>query len=116
MKPSDPLPEVFSDWLESVDLPVLMSDIWRALCSTIAAQDSGYDKEAYTLNDKHKDVLADLHQHGYVALSMTQQASFFSQSATGIFNRSLDGMISEAITMVDQANQSKSENDDGGTR
>ena len=107
VKENEPLPEIFSDWLAKADLSELMSNVWQTLCSTITAQDSGWNNDNYILNEKQKDSIADLKEHGYITLSMTQQVSFFSQSATDIFNRSIDKMISETMQMVNEQNQAE---------
>ena len=114
-KPAEPLPEMFSKWLESVDLSLLTSDMWRMLHSTVSAQDSGWNKEKYILEQKQKDAIWDLKEHGYIVLSMTQQVSFFSGSATETFNRSLDSMINETIAFVNEQNSPK-DGSDGGVR
>ena len=108
-KPTEPLPEMFSDWIESVDLSLLTSDMWRMICTGIAAQDSGWNNEKYKLSQAQKYAISDLKEHGYVTLSMTQQASFFSGSATEAFRRSLDGMIDEAIVYVNEQNSLKAD-------
>lgn len=105
VKESEPLPEIFSEWLAKADLSELMSNVWQTLCSTIAAQDSGWNSTNYILSSKQKEAIADLKEHGYTTLSMTQQVSFFSQSATDIFNKSIDKMIGETIQMVNEQNQ-----------
>ena len=110
-KPTEPLPEMFSDWLEAVDLPLLMSDVWRMVCSTVSAQDSGLNNEKYKLSQRQKNAIWDLKEHGYVTLSMMQQVSFFSGVAAETFKRSLDGMIDEAIAYVNGQNNTK----DGGS-
>ena len=110
-KPTEPLPDMFSDWLEAVDLPLLMSDMWRMVCSAVSAQDSGVNSEKYKLNQAQKDAIWDLKEHGYVTLSMTQQVSFFSGSAAKTFKRSLDGMVDETISYVNEQNRSKSQSD-----
>ena len=110
-KPTEPLPDMFSNWLESVDLPLLMSDVWRAICSTISAQDSGWNNERYKLSQAQRDAIWKLKEHGYVTLSMTQQISFFSGSATEVFKRSLDNMVTETIAYVNEQNTPKNESD-----
>lgn len=111
----EPLPDMLSDWLEAVDLPLLMSDVWRMVCSTVSAQDSGWNNEKYKLDEAQKDAIWDLKQHGYVTLSMTQQVSFFSGSAAEIFKRSLDDMINKTIAYVNEQNAAKDEGG-GGAR
>ena len=115
-KPTEPLPEVFSGWLATVDLPLLISDIWRTVCSTITAQDSGWHNEKYKLEQSHKDTLSELRQRGIITLSMTQQVNFFSQSATDTFNKSLDRLIGQAIETVNEANQPKEKNGEDRTQ
>ena len=110
-KPTEPLPEMFSQWLEEVDLPLLMSDIWRMVCSTILAQDSGWNKEQYVLNKKQKDAIRDLKEHGYVTLSMTQQVDFYSQSAADTFHKSVDSLINHTIEEVNEVNRANQELD-----
>jgi transcriptional regulator with XRE-family HTH domain len=110
-KPAEPLPEIFSQWLEAVNLSLLVSDMWRMACSTISAQDSGWNKEKYELTQMQKDAIWDLKEHGYVTLSMTQQVSFFSGSAAETFKHSLDDMINDTIVLVNEQN---SPMDEGG--
>ena len=114
-KPDEPLPEMFSKWLEFVDLSLLTSDMWRMVCSTVSAQDSGWNNERYKLGQAQKDAIWDLKEHGYVTLSMTQQVSFFSGSATETFNRALDNMINETIAFVNEQNAPK-DGSSGGAR
>ena len=104
-KPTEPLPGLFSDWLETVDLPSLMSDVWRMVCSTISAQDSGFNNDKYKLSQTQKDAIHDLKEHGYVTLSMTQQVSFFSNTAADMFKQSLNAMIDQTIDYVNQQNR-----------
>jgi len=113
--PAEPLPDMFSKWLEAVDLSLLTSNMWRMLISTISAEDSAWNNERYKLSQAQKDAMWDLKQHGYVTLSMTQQVSFFSGSATEAFNRALNDMINETIALVDEHNRPK-DGSDGGAR
>ena len=116
VKPTEPLPGVFSLWLATVDLPLLISDICRTIGSTTTAQDSGWHNEKYQLEESHKETLTELRQHGIITLSMTQQVNFFSQSATDTFNKSLDRLITQVIKVVNEANQPQEENDVGRTQ
>ena len=106
-KPTEPLPDMFSDWLEAVDLSLLTSDMWRMVCAGIAAQDSGWKHEKYELNQAQKDAVCDLKERGYVTLSMTQQVSFFSGSAVEAFKRALDSMVDETIAYVNEQSSIK---------
>lgn len=115
LKPAEPLPETFSKWLETVDLALLTSDIFRMVCSTISAQDSAWNREKYKLNQEQKDAIWDLKEHGYVTLSTTQQVSFFSGSATETFNRALGDIISETIAVVNEQNK-PNDGSNGGER
>ena len=112
-KPTEPLPDMFSKWLEVVNLPSLMSDVWRVVCATISAQDSGWNSEKYKLSQAQKDAIWDLKECGYVTLSMTQQVSFFGGSAAEVFRRSIDGIVGETIAYVNECNDSKSVSDRG---
>lgn len=109
VKEKEPLPEIYSDWLATADLSELMSNVWKMLCSTIAMQNSAWSSDKYVLNEKQKESILDLKQHGYITLSTPEQVSFFSQSATEIFNKSIDKMVSETIQMVNEKNEAEGE-------
>ena len=112
-KPTEPLPDMFSKWLEIVNLPLLMSDVWRMVCATVSAQDSGWNSEKYELSQAQKDAIWDLKERGYVTLSMTQQVSFFSGSAAEVFRRSVDGIVDETIAYVNGCNLLKDASERG---
>ncbi len=112
-KPSEPLPEIFSMWLEKANLSELVSNICRTLNSTAVAQDSGWSSDRYKLNQTQKDAVVELKQHGYVTLSMSQQVDFFSQSATKNFSHSVDELIRQINETVNEANRLKNESDEG---
>ena len=106
-KPTEPLPDMLSSWLEAVDLSLLMSDMWRMVCAGVSAQDSSWNSEKYKLSQAQKGAISDLKGRGYVTLSMTQQVSFFSGSAAEAFRRSLDSMVDETIAYVNEQNKLK---------
>jgi transcriptional regulator with XRE-family HTH domain len=113
VKEAEPLSETFSDWLECVDLPDLISNLWRSGASAGYAQDSGWHPEHYMLDNDKKAAIAALKEQGYVTLTLTQQVSFFSQTAIEIFHSSVDNLISGAIQTVNEINAAE-KSEDGG--
>ena len=113
---AEPLAETFSDWLEHVELPELVSYIWRAGASAGYAQDSGWNPERYQLNDKKKATVAALREQGYVTLALTEQVSFFSQKAAEIFHNSVDNLTNAAIQITNETNTAQKSEGDGDAR
>jgi len=104
MKEPEPLTEVFSKWLAAADLSEMMSHIWRASRAAYEAQDSAYHPEDYQPDEDEKEALAALRGRGYITLALTEQMSFFCQSAGKVFEQSVDALVAAAIEQANEAN------------
>ncbi len=100
LKEKEPLADIFSKWLETVDLDELMSCVCRAVESAASAQYSGYHPEHYRLEQEEKDAVHHLRQKGYVTLTPTEQMEYHEQRADKIFARSVELMENDAINVV----------------
>jgi transcriptional regulator with XRE-family HTH domain len=92
----EPLPDVFSAWLESVELPKLMNNIYRMLIAANQYTTNANNPEAYLITHEEKEALLTLQNKGYIALSFSEQNIFFTQLAISEFRKSLDRLINEA--------------------
>jgi len=104
VKEPEPLTEVFSEWLTTVDLSEMMSHLWRASKAAYEAQDSAYRPEDYQPDEDEKEALAALRGRGYVALGLEEQMSFFCRSAGKVFEQSVDAVVAAAIAQADADN------------
>lgn len=59
------------------------------------------------IGNHKKAAIAALKEQGYVTLTLTQQVSFFSQTAIEIFQRLVDNLINGAIQTVNEINASE---------
>jgi transcriptional regulator with XRE-family HTH domain len=104
VKETEPLTEVFSEWLTVVDLSEMMSHVWRASEAAYEAQDSAYHPEDYQPDEDEKEALAALRGRGYVTLTLDEQMSFFCRSAGKVFEQSVDALVAAAIEQANMDN------------
>jgi len=91
-----PLPEVFSDWLESVDLSELIRDLYMLIMTTAEYNTSGLRPEKYKMNDEQKMAAFQLLQDGnYIVLSLRDQSEYYSQLLRTEFDKSLSEIMSQ---------------------
>jgi len=109
VKEKEPIAEMFSDWLEFVDLDELMSNLYNTVKSAADAQNSGYYPERYMLDEESKTAIYDLKQQGYVTLFPTEQMDLYEQKAAKVFIQSVESLQSEAInTVIEVCKEEKS--------
>ena len=96
---SEPLLDMFSSWLEAVDLSKITSDIYRLLNVTLSYNQSGKNPEKHMLKDREKEAVLLLQEKEYVVLSLSEQLAFYKQSSVGKFNDSIERMIDEVISI-----------------
>jgi len=104
VKESEPLAKVFSEWVATADLSEMMSHIWRAARAAYEAQDSAYHSEDYQPDEDEKEALVALRGRGYVTLTLDEQMSFSCQSASKLFEQSVDALVAAAIAEANEAN------------
>ncbi len=101
----EPLVDMFSDWIESVDLSELLSALYRAAMVSMQYTESGKNVERYKLEAEDKQAIWGLQDKGYIVLSLSEQLNFYTQSAIGVFQKSVKKLMDEANKLViDQDN------------
>jgi transcriptional regulator with XRE-family HTH domain len=93
----EPLTDIFSAWIEAVDLSKLLSDLYRAVRACMEYSQSGKHPERYELSAEDKEAIRDVQDMGYIVLSLSEQMDFYTQSATEVFQKSVDRLLDEAI-------------------
>ena len=93
----EPLADIFSTWIEAVDLSKLLSDLYRAVRVCMEYSQSGKHSERYELDAEDKKAIRDVQDMGYVVLSLSEQMDFYTQSAAEVFRKSVDRLLDEAI-------------------
>jgi len=92
----EPLGEMFSTWIEAVDLSKMLSDLYRAVMVSVRYNGSGENPERYRLEMEDKQAAWELQDKGYVVLSPSEQLDFFTQSAVKTFQVSIEKLMDEA--------------------
>ena len=96
----EPLADIFSAWLEAVDLSKLLSDLYRAVRVCMEYSQRGKHPERYELNTEDKKAIRDVQDMGYVVLSLSEQLDFYTQSAEEVFRKSVDRLLDETIKVA----------------
>jgi len=96
----EPLGEIFSAWIEAVDLSKLLSDLYRAATVSVRYNKSGEHPELYKLEAEDKQAIWYLQDKGYAVLSLSEQLDFYTQSAVKTFQSSIEKLMSEADKAV----------------
>ncbi len=92
----EPLIGMFSDWIETVDLQKLMSDLWKVVLATVRYNESGKHAENYKLDAEEKDAIYAVEQKGYMMLGLNEQIEFYRQAAIEEFRKTADKLADEA--------------------
>lgn len=92
----EPLGEMFSTWIEAVDLSKLLSDLYRAVMASVRYNGSCENWERYRLEAEDKQAVWELQDKGYVILTLAEQLDFNTQSALKTFQSSLEKLMDEA--------------------
>ena len=101
----EPLPDLFNDWLESVNLSKMLSDLYRALVASMRYDQSGKYPERYKLDEEEKQAACLMQDSGCVLLDLHEQINFYTQSAITEFQKSIDTLMDEATKAVIAMNQ-----------
>lgn len=100
IKEKEPLADMFSDWLEAVDIVELMSNLYSVVGAAADAQRSGYYPEKYNLDDDTKAAVLNLKQQGYRTLVPTEQVDYYEQRASKVFLQSVEQIEASVIRGV----------------
>ena len=92
----EPLGEMFSTWIEVVDLSKLVSDLYRTVMASVRYNGSGESSERYRLEPEDKQAVWELQDKGYVVLSLAEQLDFYTQSALKTLQSSIEKLMDEA--------------------
>lgn len=92
----EPLGEMFSTWIEAVDLSKLLSDLYRAIMASIRYNEGGEHSERFRLEPEDKQAVWGLQDKGYVVLNLSEQLDFYTQSALKTFQGSLQKLMDKA--------------------
>ena len=87
-----PLPQVFSAWLEAVDLSKLASDMYKLLLATSEYNTSGLNYDKYKMSDEKKQAAMLLQQGDYIVLSLREQLDYYGQIVLSEFRKSVEGI------------------------
>ena len=104
-----PLSQVFSAWLEAVDLSKLIGDLYKLLTATFEYNTSGPDPEKHLLDDEEKQALMLLENGNYVVLSLQEQLDYYSQIAQAEFNNSVGKLSDQAENIAKTGNGENSD-------
>jgi len=91
-----PLPQVFSAWLETVDLSALTCSMYKLLMATAEYNTSGLHPEKHMMNDEQKRAVLLLGQGDYVVLPLHEQLGYYEQTVQSEFRRSIDSLSDQA--------------------
>lgn len=103
----EPLADIFSAWIEAVDLSKLLSDLYRAVRVCMEYSQSGKHPERYELDTEDKKAIRDVQDMGYVVLSLSEQLDFYTQSAAAVFQKSMDRLLDEAIKAAGEEDEAE---------
>lgn len=92
----EPLTDIFSRWVEMVDLSKLMSELYRTVQAAEKYAASGEHPKYYQLEEEATQAIAMLKAKGCEVLPLPQLVTFYSQSAVGEFTRSIEMLLDEA--------------------
>jgi transcriptional regulator with XRE-family HTH domain len=95
-----PLVEVFSAWLETVDLPTLTNDMYKLLMVTSEYNTSGLHPEKYMMSDQQKQALMLLEGDNYVVLSLRDQLDYYDQIIQSAFRESVGKLTDQAAFLA----------------
>ena len=96
----EPLADIFSAWLEAVDLSKLLSDLYRAAMVSMQYTESCKNVGRDKLEAKDKQAIWALQDKGYIVLSLSEQLNFYTQSTIGVFQKSVERLMDEANKLV----------------
>ena len=91
-----PLSQVFSAWLEAVDLSKLTSDMYKLLLATSEYNTSGLNSDKYKMSDEQKQAAMLLQQEDYIVLSLREQLDYYNQIVQSEFRKSVDELTVQA--------------------
>ncbi len=103
----EPLADIFSAWIEAVDLSKLLSDLYRAVRVCMEYSQSGKHPERYELDAEDKKAIRNVQDMGYVVLSLSEQMNFYTQSAAELFRKSVDRLLDEAIKAAGEEDEAE---------
>lgn len=115
-KPETPLLGSFIRWLETPEFPQLASDMWQMLRATSIAEENNWFREGQIPTDEEENAMYLLWERGHSVLTVSQQVSFYKQTALSAFERSLDRMIAGVIEVVDEVKHASDVDDSPGAR
>ena len=96
----EPLNEIFSLWLELVNLTDLTGGMYKLVMATKDFNTSGLRPERYKLSDSQKDSILQLQEGDYVVLSLQEQLGYYAQTVQTEFQKSIDMLTIEAERMA----------------
>ncbi len=107
----EPLADIFNDWIESVNLSKLLSDLHRSLIASMRFDQSGKYPERYQLDEEGKQAACLIEDMGYVLLDLQEQINFYTQSAITEFQKSIDKLMDKTTKAVIELNKPNDNND-----
>lgn len=92
----EPLMDVLSDFIETMDLSKAMSNLYRAIEAAHLYGNSSNRPEWFQLDEEEKEALHTLESKGFISLSISEKASYYKQAALETVQNAINRLLDEA--------------------